>query len=196
MLNIERVAEHSPLREDVYRLRYAAYADFWEANRGWMDHGNHTIRDDLDETGHLYAAFLGGELVGTVRSNYARESDLTDYFERVGLDPSEFPDASATFRLAVAPAHRGTTTAIRLAAATFVGGLRDGIRFNVIDTRPVLVPFYERLGYEVHSHFVDPEYGPCAVMVLDLHDEAHLRRVGSPFLKHYLAWAARALVPA
>jgi hypothetical protein len=32
-------------------------------------------------------------------------------------------------------------------------------------------------------------------MVLDLHDEAHLRRVGSPFLKHYRAWAAQTLVP-
>jgi GNAT superfamily N-acetyltransferase len=194
MLKIERVAEFSPLREAIYRLRYDAYTDFWEANQEWLDHGNHIIRDDLDETGHLYAAFSDGELIGTVRSNYVGESDLTDYFERVGIDPSEFANASATFRLAVAPKHRGTTTAIRLAIATFVDGLRDGIQSNIIDTRPVLVPFYEKLGYEVHGHFVDPQYGPCALMVLDIHDEVHLRRVGSPFLKHYLAWAARVRV--
>jgi GNAT superfamily N-acetyltransferase len=193
MLTIERVPELSPLRHAIYRLRYEVFSDELHHQSKFVDHESRTIRDPLDENCQLFAAVVDGEVVGTIRGNVAAESDLEESYTDMGIHGGDFEDASVTSKLAVALSHRGTTVAYRLASAALVYGLNNGVRFNIIRCEPHLVPFYERLGFKVKhriSHLY-AEWGEGVVMVLDLHDEQHLRQVGSPFLKHYLAWSAR-----
>src|SRR5262245_27568473 len=155
MLTIEKIPEYSPLREEIYQLRYTAYVGACEAYDAWLDHDQKTVRDELDETGRVYAAFLDGELIGTMRANYVNESDLDEYFEQFGLDPAEFPDACVSSRFAVAPKYRGSSAAFCLAAAHCVDALNHGIQFGIINCRPFLVPFYQSLGYKVYRRLED-----------------------------------------
>jgi predicted GNAT family N-acyltransferase len=195
MLKIWEVPESSKARQDVYRLRYEVFVVEERFCQKYADPVEGTICEPLDESGHVYAAYAEDDLVGTVRSNYAFESDLHEYFELYGVNSADFQDASVTSKLIVARNCRSSTLAFRLAAATYADGLAVGIRFNLIDCHRALVPFYERLGYRAHGsvRYRFPEVGEGVVMILHVQDEAYLRRVGSPFLKLYRTWKEGAL---
>lgn len=193
MLKIERVPEFSPLRDEIYRFRYEVFSHELHHHQEDVNHAARAIQDPMDDTCRLFAAMVDGKVVATIRWNAAGDSDLEECFRGMGIDGDEFEAASVTSKLAVAPSHRGTTIGYRLAAAALVDGLDNGIRFNIIRCEPNLVPFYERMGFRM-SHRVRwhyAEWGEGVVMILDLHDEVYLRKVGSPLLRHYLAWAAQ-----
>jgi hypothetical protein len=196
MFKIWEVPESSKARQDVYRLRYEVYVVEEKFCQKYADPVEGTICEPLDESGHVYAAYADDDLAGTVRSNYAFESDLDEYFERYGVNSADFQEASVTSKLIVARSHRSSTLAFRLAAATYSDGLAAGVRFNLIDCDRALVPFYERLGYRAHGsvRYRFPEVGEGVVMILDVQNETNFRRVGSPFLKLYRTWKEGALV--
>jgi hypothetical protein len=176
--------------EAVFRLRYEVYVEELARVQHFADHDARMIIEPLDVTAHLIGAFEDGRAVGTVRSNYARDSDLSDYeslydMQAVGRD---HPRATAvTTKLLVARAYRSTTLGYRLASAGYRAHLLAGIEHDFIDVYPARVPFFEKLGYRPHRAEVShPEYGVVAVMRLSLRDESHLRSVRSPFLQHLL----------
>jgi hypothetical protein len=189
MLEIREVPyEFASLRKDIYRLRY----DVHSANKGLgvTHHAQKSICEPLDETGHIDAVFAEDEMVASIRTNYASECELDDYLERRGIDSGEFEYLAVSSKMVVHSGFRASTMAARLHAVVYERLLEDGIRFSVIDIEPSLVSVYERLGYRVRGRipYRYPEVGEAVVMVLDLHDAKHLRRVHSPLLKLYEAW--------
>lgn len=190
MLEIREVPEFDQAREQIYRLRYDVFVSEMGFSLKYVDDVLQTVYEPCDGVGRVYAAFAEGDVVGTVRTDYACVSDLDDYFKLRGINPAEFENAVVTSKLAVAADFRGGSVALRLGAATYADCLRDGIRFGFLDCDRSLVPFYERKGYRVFGkvEYEYPEVGEAVVMVMDLHDEEHLRRVRSPLLKAYLAW--------
>ncbi len=175
--------------DEVYKLRYSVYVEDLKYHQPYADHKSKMLKDSLDSTGNLFGIFKNNEAVGTVLTNYAKHSDLGYYSELYKMN--EFPDgsyydSSITTKLIVRNDFRSKSVAFRLALATFTKGLEDNIQFNFIDCTQEMVPFYLRLGYKVYQESMfHPEFGRGAVLVLELHDIAHLEECNSPFAKHY-----------
>jgi hypothetical protein len=156
------------------------------------DHAAGMVVEPLDRSGHVFAAWEGGEVVGTLRSNFLRESDIGYYFDeyRIGDLPASLLHAtSITTRLAVHPRHRKSLLATRIACETYRFGLANGIETDVIDCRKHLVRYFTGLGYLVHrGDMVHPEYSPVTVMRLNATDSEHLEQIRSPFRRILHAW--------
>lgn len=185
-LRVRRV-QTSEEAEAVFRLRYAVYVEELGRRQLHADHAARTIEEPIDRASHIWAAYFGDALVGTVRSSYAARSDLGVYpaLYDMGRVGAAFPTrTSVTTKLFVVSGRRQMSIAQSLACATFRQGYSDGIEHDFIDVYPSRRAFFERLGYRVHvPHAVHPEYGEVIVMRLDLHDHAHLARVGSPLVE-------------
>jgi hypothetical protein len=179
----------------VFRLRYEVYVEELGRTQRHADHAARTIEEPLDARANVFCAYDGERLVGTVRSNYARCSPLDDYealYEMSRCGSAHPQRTSVTTKLVVAPDHRNSMLAYRLAVATYFTGLCDGVLCDFVDVYPARVPFFERLGYRIHlPRAVHPEYGAVIVMRLDMRDARHLAAVKSPFLR-VLARAPRA----
>lgn len=181
--------------EAVFRLRYEVYVEELGRTQRYADHAARRIEEPLDASANVFCAYEGARLVGTVRSNYTRRSSLGEYealYEMKRCGAAHPLNTSVTTKLVVAPDHRRSTLAYRLAVATYHVGLCDGILFDFVDVYPARVPFFERLGYRVHiPRAVHPEYGAVIVMRLGMRDAEHLAAVDSPFMR-VLARAPRA----
>lgn len=180
--------------EAIYRFRYVIYVEEMHRQQKHADHAARRICDPLDACGHILGVWEQGEVVGTVRANFVRESDLGEYFEMYQVDRlpgEEQPRTSLTTRLMIHPRHRKGTLATRLARAIYRFGLERGITTDLIDCNQHLIPFFTSLGYRVHrDDLVHPEYGAVTVMKLNLTDQAHLQQIRSPFLPVLQAWIA------
>jgi hypothetical protein len=189
-----RVVKTARQAEAVFRLRYEIYVDELQRVQFCADHTGRMIREALDEDAILLGAFEQERALGTLRINYARVSDLGEYVDlyQMERDGVQLTRTSIVTKLVVVQALRGSSLAYRLASEAYRTGLRDGMLHNFIDVFPQRIPFFERLGYRVHvPAAVHAEFGEVVVMRLDMRDEAHLRRVGSPFLR-YLAQPQKA----
>jgi GNAT superfamily N-acetyltransferase len=169
-------------RDEIFRLRYAVFAE--ELNWGMPDeaHRSGLCTDPDDETAELYGAYLGAALVGTVRWNRVGDSVLTTLkglLETAGFTNPLSPSGAVASRLAVAPAWRGTPTALRILSHAVCDGLREGIDGVYMYTRPSIWRFYEGLGFRRFvSGLVDhPDLGPQAIGHLDLTSPSTMRRI-------------------
>jgi len=186
--------------ESIYRFRYNVYVEEMNRTQFYADHTSRTIRDPLDDSAVVLAAWDGQAVVGTVRYNFLRHSGIGEYFELynvAGIPPLLRENTSITTRLMVAPRFRGGTLASRLACAAYKDALVNGIQVDLIDCNHHLISFFSRLGYLTHRDgAVHAEYGPVTVMRLNLLDQEHLSRVRSPFRTQLLEHLARQARPA
>jgi GNAT superfamily N-acetyltransferase len=188
-IEIRTVDWASPEARAVYRLRYDVYVDELARTQRFADHDAREIVEPLDRDAVLLAAYDDGAVVGSVRVNYARDTDLADYaaLYRMYEDGAAHPThTSVTTKMLVAKPYRNGPLGYRLAAAAYTIALRDGILYDFIDCYPPRLPFFERLGYQVRGQAVHAEYGEVTVMRIAVRDAVHLRAVHSPFLR-YLA---------
>src|SRR6266581_4779607 len=98
--------------QQVYRLRYKVYVEEMGLNPAEADHRRRIITDSLDATGRILAAFSEGEVVGTIRLNLARDTDMGEWREIFQMDRFGpfFPErVSMTTRLVVASQFRNST---------------------------------------------------------------------------------------
>ncbi len=174
-------------RHQVYRFRYQVYVEEMQRVQTYANHDAKTIIEPFDRRAHILAAFEGSEIVGTIRANFARESDLgyyTEFYDMRRLGTAFPGSASITTKLMIVPQHRRGTLAVRLAMAIYDVGRDHGITHDFIDCNPHLEPFFRQLGYLSYKGSArHPEYGDVLPMLLDLDDFAHLSRLNSPFVK-------------
>jgi GNAT superfamily N-acetyltransferase len=188
-IEIRKVRTESEARA-VFRLRYQVYVEELGRTQRHADHAARLVQEPLDSCANLFCAYQGSQLVGTVRTNYTRDSPLEAYeqlYEMSRSGTSHPHSTSITTKLVVAPEHRNSTLGFRLATAAYCVALCDGIMFDFVDVYPARVAFFERLGYRVHlPHTMHPEYGSVVVMRIEVRDERHLSQVRSPFLRYLL----------
>jgi GNAT superfamily N-acetyltransferase len=158
-----RVAETRADLEKIYRFRYLIYVEEMGRVQSYADHARRRIEDPLDESAVNLAAFRGEDVVGVVRINCPRDSDVGDYerFYHLSSVGQDHPaHTSITTRLMIAPEYRKGRLAVRLATAVYEYGTVRGIRWSFIDCNPHLIPFFRGLGYVEHIPPADhPEYG-------------------------------------
>jgi hypothetical protein len=177
--------------EEIYSFRYSIYVEEMGRIQLYADRENKRICEPLDNNCSLFAAYDNGEIVGTIRTNFSRDSDL-DYYanfyqmNRVGqYHPNH---TSITTKLMIAPKYRKGTLAVRLASIAYANARKARIRYDFIDVDPHLVDFFTRLGYRFHRRGSHPEYGNVTVMIADLEDINHFVAIKSPIIKEYNAF--------
>ncbi|MGB8698441.1 MAG: GNAT family N-acetyltransferase, partial [Thermosynechococcaceae cyanobacterium] len=174
--------------------RFKLYPEEMSRIQFYADHEKKRIFEPLDATASIFAAYENGAIVGTLRLNYSKRSDLSYYEEfyvmsQVGYFHQQ--RTSITTKLMLKPEYRKGTLAVRLANAAYALALKDRIRYDFIDANPHLIPFFEGLGYRIHKTDYHPEYGDVTVMVLDLEDINYLEKISSPFRREYQNFFSR-----
>jgi hypothetical protein len=178
-------------RAEIYSFRYSIYIEEMGRLQYYADRENKRICEPLDNNASLFAAYDNGEIVGTLRTNFSRDSDLDyypDFYEmnRVG---QYYPQRTSIMtKLMIAPKYRKGTLAFRLASIAYANALKARIRYDFIDTKDRLVDFYTRLGYRFHKRGNHPEYHSVTVMIADLEDINHFISIKSPIVKEYNAF--------
>ena len=192
-----RLAESEEERLEVYRFRYSVYVDEMGLNESYADHARKIIRDPLDgPQSLLLAAWDGGRVVGTTRTNLIRDGGFgryLEYYRLLGQSVDELQDTSISTRIMIHPAFRRTPLTVRLTCVCFRWMLDQGVKTDFCDCVPVVVPFFSGLGYHVQfADFIHPEFGgePGSVMRLDALDLDHLIQVRSPLRRVLSAWQA------
>jgi GNAT superfamily N-acetyltransferase len=184
---VVRVAASAADREAAYRLRYRVYVDELGFRQTHADHECGWVKDPLDESAILVVALSFGRVVGTVRTNFARECDLGPFvaLHRMHETGTAFPSkVSLTSKLIVHPAYRSGRVASRMIHYIFQYAVARGIGVDFIDCEAKLVPLYHRYGYRQTSDipFEHPELGPRIPMRLWT-DVPYLARARSAFLR-------------
>lgn len=171
--------------EKVYRFRYKIYVEEMERPQADADHERKRIKDKLDKGAYNIAAFKGGEIVGVVRVNFSRSSDISYYadFYRMDTAGSDHPAAtSIVTRLMIEPSLRSGTLATRLACHCYELALRKNCRWGYIDCNDHLVAFFSSLGFKTYLGKIEhQEYGLVTPMRLDCLNIEYLRSIRSPF---------------
>ena len=181
---IRRAAAAEEL-DALYQFRYLVYVEEMNRLQFYADHSTRRIEDPLDRGGYNFGAFDGDEVVGAVRVNFPRTSNIAYYETLLDLRSVDHFHPNATSictRLMVASRLRRTSLAMRLAQVSYRFCLRNKIRYNFMDCDDYLTRFFVRLGYIFHRRAEHPEYGIGNVMRLDLLDRARLAQTRSPFL--------------
>ncbi len=184
MLEIH-VAQTAQELQEVARLRYEIYVGEMNRSQTYADHATRTIREPFDLTGRVIYAALHGDMVGTVRLNFADEGPLEceEYFKLHLFDGFSRGQISMTTKFMIRrEARHHPTLAARLAMKTFELAAARGIRFDFIDTNAHLIPLYEKMGYRRYIPEINhPDYGVVTPLCLVLDDIEHLNRVNSLF---------------
>lgn len=192
MIEIRHASTPDDLRA-VYRFRYKVYVEEMARKLIHVDHTARLLADPLDvPAAVVLTAWDAGEVVGTLRTDFLRSSNIGDYakyYSLANLSPEQIATTSITTRPMVYPRYRGTTLATRLACEAFRDALERGITIDFMECRAHLDAYYARLGYRPHrTDLVHPEFGAVAVRRLDLLDCPHLDAVRSPLRKTHQSW--------
>lgn len=186
-VDIRPVVTDHELRQ-VYQFRYSVYVEEMKRPQRYANHESRIVVEPLDTHAHILAAFDKDKLVGTVRINFCRDSNLNYYEELYGLREfasHHYPFAvSITTKFMVAREYRRTLLSARLATELYKLALREGIKVDFIDCNAHLESYFESLGYRRYKPPVNHhEYGQVLPMMLNLTDLNHLKHVRSPFYK-------------
>lgn len=186
---IRPVTNDSELRQ-IQDFRYRIWVDELSYHPRLADHVRRTLMEPLDESGCVIGAWDGQHVVGTVRTNMLRTSDIGDFYALYRIDrlPSDsIPHISVTTSMAVAPQFRRSTLFVRLATHVFHYLLDNHISTDLIDCRnEELFVLFSRLGYVLSLPKVHrPGYGKVDVMRLDVRDKARLEEIRSPLRHSY-----------
>jgi hypothetical protein len=175
-------------REEIYSFRYSIYVEEMARVQLYADRDNKRICEPLDNDCSLFAAYDNGEIVGTIRTNFSRDSDLdyyTNFYQMNRVGQYHPKRTSITTKLMIAPKYRKGSLAVRLASIAYANARKARIRYDFIDVDPHLVDFFTRLGYRFHRRGSHPEYGNVTVMIADLEDMNHFESIKSPLTKEY-----------
>lgn len=183
-----RQARTAEDRQRIFRFRYEIYVEEMGRRQTYANHADRTIIEGFDETGHLFLAEdEGGRVVGTVRTNFGRDTNFGYYHELYGMDclgryaPQQ---ASISTKFMIAPHLRQGTLAYRIATTGYTHNLESGILFDFLDCNAHLEDAFKRLGYQHYRNRVQhPEYGNVMPMILPMTDLHHLETIGSPWAR-------------
>ncbi|HEY7884476.1 MAG TPA: hypothetical protein VIC08_05955, partial [Cellvibrionaceae bacterium] len=140
-------------RQLIYRLRYEVYVKELGYRQQHACHDKKLLPDIFDRSGDPFAAFKDGIAIGTCLSNYTINNDLGYYpslykMKALALDYEKC--SSISTKLIVHKDYRKSPVAFKLALATYIKGLKDGIKYNFVDCEPGMIGFFRKLGYVVH----------------------------------------------
>ncbi|MCA9513471.1 MAG: GNAT family N-acetyltransferase [Myxococcales bacterium] len=141
-----------------------------------------TSLDEAPETRHLAAFSPDGELIGTVRLQPLESREGRRAYGIDGLpDWIHFAEVAG---LAVADSFRDTPVPVELVSEAYKRARSLGSHVIVLHTLPSLVMMYEAFGFFRYGPgFQHADHGFVVPMMMNLHDVAYMRLVGSPLTR-------------
>jgi hypothetical protein len=185
------MADSKKEKEKIYRLRYQIYVEEMGKKLVDADHRRRLLFDDMDDSGLLFFAVAGREIVGTVRLHIGYKYEFPwELVEPMGMarfadylpgDGSPRPLSFASKGMIVS--HYRNSRAHHLLCEHYYDACRRrGVLFHFSGSAPSLVAMHEHLGARRFKRpFFVPGYGCMVPFVTILDDVDHLRRVRSPF---------------
>lgn len=174
-------------RQAVYAFRYSVIVTELQVMVPTANRERRTVADPEDQTGHLFAAFEDGAVVGTGRVNFLRDGLVEPHATLLGftkLSRAERDVVSVSSRYLVAADRRGSTVAGRIMHVWYPFCRAAGVEWDYILVKPELGGMYRRLGWLPYGAPVrHPEVGEVVPMRLHLNDEDHLRSISSPLVR-------------
>lgn len=180
-----RLTETAEEREQVFKFRYRVYIEEMGKKQHYADHKQKKSKEPLDSSAHIFAAFQNGQIVGTARTNFSRNSNLEYYpqlykmYEVVGDAHPQYTSIST--KLIIQKELRGSLLFVELAQVLYKHLLLEGIKFDFSDCDSPVTVFFKKLGYQVVGKENHPEYGEGNIMMLDVINLEHLEKINSPF---------------
>lgn len=138
--------------------------------------------DMAKDTRHIAAFSPTGPLIGTVRLQRVDDDEARRAYDLEGLP--DWVAVGELFGLAVADDFRDTPLPVELLTAAYKRARSLGYHAIVARVWLEQVMMYESFGFfRYHPGYKDAERGFVVPMMLDLHDVAYLRQVGSPLTR-------------
>jgi hypothetical protein len=158
------------------RLRYSVDCNELGRNPPEADHSRKIITDDLDEFGHTFIAIERGEVIGTLRTNLAREGPLGIMEDLYGMTTSANHPAKTAVctQFYIKKSKRGTPAFLQLGGAWLQDAASKGVLECFVAVVPSLAAPYKLLGFRsAAERFYYHGRGPSEPMVLDLKQHQH-----------------------
>jgi len=152
-----------------------------------IDHRRRLLGDCLDGDLSLFAAYAGGQIVGTIRcgrvSSVTRRPAALEQALAAGYGERYLPEQLGVCdRLAIDPKQRGVWLNLELSTVACHQLVQMGCRACFCWARARLCRLYQRLGFHDLGIVADGNTKESRrVMRLEMSDLAHLKKVGSPF---------------
>ncbi len=166
-----RLCRGRDMIEAAQRLRYEVSCGELGRSSPAADHDRKIISDALDAAGYTFVAIEAGEVIGTLRVNFARDGPLGALDDLYGMKRSpHHPTATAVCtRFVVRKSRRRSPAAIKLIAAVSRHCSQNGIAEVYIDCIPALLPYFKAIGFRVAGErFYHRENGPSYPMMIDV----------------------------
>lgn len=171
----------------VYEFRYKIYNDELNKTHMHFDHNLKLCFDDLDRDAVVFFVEHQGQVVGTIRSNFAFQNpfsnrlvktfQLKPLIKAIGQEK-----ISICSMFMVDPIYRKTMVCGLLVTAIYSYGLNHGILINHCVCEDGLIKLYRRLGFQqiLPSLLLDSKQ-KRHIMTLCLRDYQQLLQDTSPF---------------
>lgn len=183
-------------KREIYRLRYAVYAEEIGYDLVGADHKNKLLYDELDEWGSSFYAKIGSKVVGTIRTNIGKlekfpfdiiETYLMNKFQKFYKKNENYNFGLIT-KIMVDSSCRNMPIFPMLMTKVFELYCEKQVDFGFINTNFYLLPLYEYYGHRrIGKNTIEPSFGTATSLVVMPNDISHLLRINSPFLKTALA---------
>ncbi len=179
-----RLAQTPEEREQVFKLRYNIYVEEMGKKPYYADCKLKILEEPLDSHAKIFAAYQNGQVIGTIRNNLAISSNLEYYshlykmYETVG--DAHPHHTSITTKFMIKKEFRGSTLFRELFRSWYKHLLNEGVKFDFADCAPRTTILYQKLGYQVIGEINHPEYGYGNLLMFNILDFEHLKKVNSP----------------
>ena len=164
-----RLSRSKDLLEAAQRLRYEVYCQDLGRKSPFADHGRKIISDALDDFGYTFVALEGGEVIGTLRVNFAAEGPLGLLEDVYGMKRSPHHPARTAVctKFIVKKSKRKSPAAVKLIGAIARHSAQNGIKELYIDCIPPLLPYYKAIGFTIVADcYYHRENGPSYPMMI------------------------------
>ncbi len=177
-------AETEEELQRLYQFRYDVYVDEMARTQMYADHERRMIVEPLDESAMNIIALDDDTVVGGLRVNFSKYTDLgyySDLYEMEKLGKFHPKFTSITTKLMIIKEHRKGRLAIRLAQAAYVAAVDAGIMFDFIDCNDHLLHFFKKLGYrQIRQKINHKEFGEVTPMIICVNDLEYFEQIESP----------------
>jgi Cyclic nucleotide-binding domain len=156
---------------EVMKLRYHICWEEFGRYSPHLDHDKKILRDEFDDFGHEFVALDGGEVIGSLRTNLAREGALGVFEDFYGMRASKnHPQRTAICtKVIIKKTKRGTPAYLKMCSEWLQYTMQQGIVECYIGCEPKLTPILGMLGFKRSGErFYHYELGPNDPMMLNL----------------------------
>jgi hypothetical protein len=169
-INVVHCRDDKILNE-VMKLRYHICWEEFGRYSPHLDHDKKILRDEFDDFGHEFVAIEQGEVIGSLRTNLAREGALGVFEDFYGMRASKnHPQRTAICtKVIIKKTKRGTPAYLKMCSEWLQYTMQQGIVECYIGCEPKLTPILGMLGFKRSGErFYHYELGPNDPMMLNL----------------------------